>query len=39
MIRRDVRWLGFDWKGSSSRSDYYEALYELAIRLILDGKA
>ena len=39
-ILRDVRWLGFDWKEKLFfASDYYETLYELAIRLIRDGKA
>jgi len=39
-IRRDVRWLGFDWKENLFfASDYYEQLYELAVRLIRDGKA
>jgi glutaminyl-tRNA synthetase len=39
-IRRDVRWLGFDWKENLFfASDYYELLYELAVRLIRDGKA
>ena len=39
-IRRDVRWLGFDWKEKLFfASDYYETLYELATRLIRDGKA
>ena len=39
-IRRDVRWLGFDWKEKLFfASDYYEKLYELAVRLIRDGKA
>jgi glutaminyl-tRNA synthetase len=39
-IQRDVRWLGFDWKEKLFfASDYYERLYELAIRLIRDGKA
>ena len=39
-IRRDVRWLGFDWKEKLFfASDYYETLYELAVRLIRDGKA
>jgi len=39
-IRRDVRWLGFDWKEKIFfASDYYEQLYELAVRLIRDGKA
>ena len=39
-IRRDVRWLGFDWKEKLFfASDYYEQLYELAVRLVRDGKA
>jgi len=39
-IRRDVRWLGFDWKEKQFfASDYYEQLYDLAVRLIRDGKA
>jgi glutaminyl-tRNA synthetase len=39
-IRRDVRWLGFDWNEKLFfASDYYEKLYELAMRLIGDGKA
>jgi len=39
-IQRDVRWLGFDWEEKLFfASDYYEKLYELAIRLIGDGKA
>jgi len=39
-ILRDVRWLGFDWQDKLFfASDYYEQLYELAVRLIRDGKA
>ena len=39
-IRNDVRWLGFDWRDKMFfASDYYERLYELAVRLIRDGKA
>jgi glutaminyl-tRNA synthetase len=39
-ILRDVRWLGFVWKDKLFfASDYYERLYELAVRLIRDGKA
>ena len=39
-IQRDVRWLGFDWEDKLFfASDYYERLYELAVRLIRDGKA
>ena len=39
-IKRDIRWLGFDWEGRLYyASDYYEKLYEYAVRLIKDGKA
>jgi len=39
-ILRDVRWLGFDWRDKLFfASDYYEQLYDLAVRLIRDGKA
>jgi glutaminyl-tRNA synthetase len=39
-IQRDVHWLGFDWRDKLFfASDYYERLYELAVRLIRDGKA
>ena len=39
-IMRDVRWLGFDWgEYLYFASDYFEKLYEWAIKLIRDGKA
>ncbi|MBP2676844.1 MAG: glnS, partial [Deltaproteobacteria bacterium] len=39
-IMSDVRWLGFDWRDKMFfASDYYERLYEFAVRLIRDGKA
>ncbi len=39
-ILRDVRWLGFDWGDRLFfASDYYEALYGFAVRLIRDGEA
>ncbi len=39
-IKRDIRWLGFDWgKDEYYASDYFEQLYEWAIKLIKDGKA
>ena len=39
-IQADVRWLGFDW-GDSPRhaSDYFEPLYDYAVRLIESGNA
>ncbi|MCD4734664.1 MAG: glutamine--tRNA ligase/YqeY domain fusion protein, partial [Bacteroidales bacterium] len=39
-IKEDVRWLGFDWEERLFyASDYFEQLYEWAIKLIKDGKA
>jgi glutaminyl-tRNA synthetase len=39
-IEADVRWLGFDWGTHLYyASDYFERLYELAVKLIRDGKA
>jgi glutaminyl-tRNA synthetase len=39
-IQADVRWLGFDWKDKMFfASDYFEQLYDFAVRLIRKGKA
>ena len=38
-IIADVRWLGFDWERLCYASDYFDQLYEWAIKLIEDGKA
>jgi len=38
-ITKDVRWLGFEWDGLYYASDYFDQLYEWAIKLINDGKA
>ncbi|HPD81252.1 MAG TPA: glutamine--tRNA ligase/YqeY domain fusion protein [Spirochaetia bacterium] len=39
-IKRDIRWLGYDWEDREYyASDYYEYLYELAVKLIKKGKA
>jgi glutaminyl-tRNA synthetase len=38
-IKADVKWLGFHWDGLFYASDYFDQLYEWAIRLIKDGKA
>ena len=39
-IKRDVRWLGFDWgEHLHYASDYFEKLYRYAVHLIKDGKA
>jgi glutaminyl-tRNA synthetase len=39
-IQADVRWLGFDWQGKMFfASDYFEQLYDFAVRLIRKDKA
>ncbi|HXY49513.1 MAG TPA: glutamine--tRNA ligase/YqeY domain fusion protein [Terriglobales bacterium] len=38
-IMEDVRWLGFHWDGLYYASDYFDQLYEWAVKLITDGKA
>ncbi|MFQ6009206.1 MAG: glutamine--tRNA ligase, partial [Candidatus Zixiibacteriota bacterium] len=39
-IKEDVRWLGFDWGNREYyASDYFDRLYEYAVKLIKDGKA
>ncbi len=38
-IKADVNWLGFQWDGLFYASDYFDQLYEWAIKLIKDGKA
>lgn len=39
-IMEDVKWLGFDWNGEVKfASDYFDQLYEWAIKLIKNGKA
>ena len=39
-IKRDVRWMGFDWSDDLRfASDYFDQLYEYALRLIEKDKA
>ena len=39
-IKRDVEWLGFKWNGQERyTSDYFDQLYEWAIKMIKEGKA
>jgi glutaminyl-tRNA synthetase len=39
-IIEDVRWLGFDWENREYfASDYFDQLYEYAVKLIKKGKA
>lgn len=39
-IKRDIRWLGYDWEDREYfASDYFDQLYEFAIKLIKKGLA
>ncbi|MFZ0815085.1 MAG: glutamine--tRNA ligase/YqeY domain fusion protein [Candidatus Sulfotelmatobacter sp.] len=38
-IKADVKWLGYQWDGLFYASDYFDQLYEWAIKLVKDGKA
>jgi glutaminyl-tRNA synthetase len=38
-IKEDIQWLGYHWDGLYYASDYFDQLYEWAIKLIKDGKA
>ncbi|CAG0936734.1 glutaminyl-tRNA synthetase [Thermoflexales bacterium] len=39
-IKEDIRWLGFTWDDREFyASDYFEQLYEMAVKLIKKGKA
>lgn len=39
-IKKDIRWLGFDWEDREYyASNYFDQLYDYALKLIRDGKA
>lgn len=38
-IKKDVEWLGFKWDKELYASDYFQQLYDWAVRLIKEGKA
>jgi len=39
-IKRDIKWMGYDWDDREYyASDYYEYLYDLAVKIIKKGKA
>ncbi len=38
-IMNDVRWLGFEWEELHFASDYFDQLYQWAVKLIQEGKA
>jgi glutaminyl-tRNA synthetase len=38
-IKEDIKWLGYQWKNEFYASDYFDQLYEFAVKLIKKGKA
>lgn len=38
-IKKDVKWLGYEWDRECYASDYFQQLYDWAVKLIKDGKA
>lgn len=38
-IKNDIRWLGYEWDHEFYASDYFEQLYEFALKLIRKGLA
>ena len=37
-IMADIRWLGFEWDHLCYASDYFETIYDYAVKLIKKGK-
>jgi len=37
--QEDIKWLGFQWKNELYTSDYFDTLYDYAVKLIEDGLA
>ena len=38
-IQADIKWLGFEWDAVLYASDYFDKMYDCAVKLIKDGKA
>ena len=38
-IKRDITWLGYEWANELYSSDYFQQLYDWAVKMIKDGKA
>lgn len=38
-IQEDIKWLGFKWGNIYYASDYFQQLWDLAVRMIKEGKA
>ena len=37
--QQDIKWLGFEWKNELYTSDYFDTLYDFAVKLIENGLA
>jgi len=38
-IKEDIKWLGFEWANIYYASDYFQKLWDFAVKLIKEGKA
>ena len=38
-IKEDIKWLGFEWGHEYYASDYFQQLWDFAVRLVKEGKA
>ncbi|MBZ0328560.1 MAG: glutamine--tRNA ligase/YqeY domain fusion protein [Altibacter sp.] len=38
-IKHDIKWLGYTWENELYSSDYFQQLYDWAVKLIKEGKA
>ena len=38
-IMEDIKWLGYEWENVYYASDYFQQLWDVAVKLIRDGKA
>jgi len=38
-IKRDITWLGYKWENELYSSDYFDKLYDWAVKMIKDGRA
>ena len=38
-IKEDIEWLGFKWANVYYASEYFDFIYECAVKLIKEGKA
>ena len=38
-IKEDIKWLGFEWANEFYASDYFDQLYEWAVKMVKEGKA